>query len=130
MIVVAGPPGAGKSTAFPVSEFGVDHFNADDVAAVLNGGSYAGIPPPIRDAVNREFERFVYNHVLRRRSFAMETTLRTDVTFEEARAARRSGFETILFFVGLSPMREAIRRIKIRASAGAGKLAGLGDALF
>lgn len=48
----------------------------------------------------------------------METTLRTDVTFEQARAARRSGFETILFFVGLSPMREAIRRIKIRADAG------------
>jgi hypothetical protein len=28
MIVVAGPPGSGKSTAFPVSGFGVAFFNA------------------------------------------------------------------------------------------------------
>jgi hypothetical protein len=35
MFIVAGPPGAGKSTAFPVSGFGVDFFNADDRAAAL-----------------------------------------------------------------------------------------------
>jgi len=40
MIVVAGPPGSGKSTAFPVSSFGVAFFNADDRAATLNGESY------------------------------------------------------------------------------------------
>ncbi len=33
MVVIAGPPGSGKSTAFPVRESGVDYFNADDVAA-------------------------------------------------------------------------------------------------
>jgi Tfp pilus assembly pilus retraction ATPase PilT len=27
MIVVGGPAGSGKSTAFPVSDFGVDPFN-------------------------------------------------------------------------------------------------------
>jgi len=50
MIVVAGPPGSGKSSAFPVSAFGV--------AAELNGGSYHGISSKIRQAVNREFETF------------------------------------------------------------------------
>jgi predicted ABC-type ATPase len=30
MYIVAGPPGSGKSSAFPVSGFGVDFFNADD----------------------------------------------------------------------------------------------------
>jgi predicted ABC-type ATPase len=39
MIVVAGPPGGGKSTAFPVASFDVAFFNADDRAAALNGGS-------------------------------------------------------------------------------------------
>jgi len=39
MIVIAGPPGSGKSTAFSVSSFGVAFFNADDRAAELNGGS-------------------------------------------------------------------------------------------
>jgi hypothetical protein len=34
MVVVAGPPGSGKSTVFPVAGFG-DHFNADDRAAEL-----------------------------------------------------------------------------------------------
>jgi hypothetical protein len=37
MFVIAGPPAGGKSTAFPVSGFGVDFFNADDRAAALNG---------------------------------------------------------------------------------------------
>jgi dephospho-CoA kinase len=40
MIVVAGPPGSGKSTAFPVAESGVDSSNIDDRAAELNQGSF------------------------------------------------------------------------------------------
>jgi hypothetical protein len=30
MLVVAGPPGSGKSVAFPVRASGLDHFNVDD----------------------------------------------------------------------------------------------------
>lgn len=44
MIVVAGPAGSGKSTAFPVAATGVDYFNIDDRAAALNNGSYRNIP--------------------------------------------------------------------------------------
>ena len=58
MIVVAGPPGSGKSSVFPVSAFGVAYFNADDRAAELKGGSYIGISNEIRRIANREFERF------------------------------------------------------------------------
>src|SRR3990172_9394826 len=47
MIVVAGPPGSGKSTAFPVAQSGVDAFNIDDRAAELQG-SYRNIPREIR----------------------------------------------------------------------------------
>ena len=84
MIVVAGPPGSGKSTAFPVSDFGLAFFKADDRAAALNGGSYAGISRQIREQVNREYEEFVIEHIGRRESFAIETTLRNPVTFEQA----------------------------------------------
>ena len=35
IIVIAGPPGGGRSTAFPVGSFGVDCFNADDRAAEI-----------------------------------------------------------------------------------------------
>jgi hypothetical protein len=59
MIVVAGPLGAASLRSFPVTSFGVAHFNADDRAAELNGGSYIGIPKQIRQVVNREFEAFV-----------------------------------------------------------------------
>ena len=58
MVVIAGPPGSGKSSIFPVSTFGLAYFNADDRAAQLNGGSYLGIPKDTRQAVNREFEKF------------------------------------------------------------------------
>jgi hypothetical protein len=33
MIVVAGPPGSGKTRSFPVSAFGIDGFNIDDRCA-------------------------------------------------------------------------------------------------
>ena len=59
--MVAGPPGAGKSSIFPVSSFGVSYFNADDRVAELNGGSYLGIgcgrfparPRPVADSTGR-----------------------------------------------------------------------------
>lgn len=89
MLVVAGPPGSGKSSIFPVASFGVEYFNADDRAAELNGGSYAGISSEIRRIVNREFEAFVSDCIQKRISFAIETTLRSDATFEQA--LRKSG---------------------------------------
>src|ERR1700691_3991377 len=91
MIVVAGPPGSGKSSLFPVAETGLDSFNADDRAAELNGGSYRNITPPVRIQVGKELERFIAGHIRGRRSFAYETTLRTDITFLPAggRGARQ-----------------------------------------
>jgi len=64
MIIVAGPPGSGKSTAFPVNSFEFDYFNADDRAAEINNGSYQGIPPAIRTIVNQEYEQFVAEHIV------------------------------------------------------------------
>ena len=75
MIVIAGPPGSGKSSVLPASAEGVSFFNADDRAAELNGGSHRGIPEAIRDRVNREFEAFVAEQIEERSSFAIETTL-------------------------------------------------------
>lgn len=37
MIVVAGPPGSGKTAAFPTGSFGVDGFNIDDRCAQIVG---------------------------------------------------------------------------------------------
>lgn len=43
MFIIAGPPGAGKSSLFSLSDFADHVFNADDRAAELNSGSYESI---------------------------------------------------------------------------------------
>ena len=118
MIVVAGPPGSGKSTLYPVSSFGVSCFNADDRAAELNGGSYVGISKEIRKIVNREFEAFILGSIEKRASFAIETTLRSDVTFEQSRIARQAGFVIEMRYLALRDFSSHLDRVKVRADAG------------
>jgi hypothetical protein len=60
MIVVAGPPGSGKSVLFPVHSFEIDYFNADDRSAQLNGGSYRGI------SLEPGYDMAVVRHILHR----------------------------------------------------------------
>jgi predicted ABC-type ATPase len=118
MIVVAGPPGSGKSTLYPVSSFGVSYFNADDRAAELNGGSYFSISNEIRKIVDSEFEAFVLGSIDKRTSFAIETTLRSEVTFEQARIAKQAGFVIEMRYLGLRDFASHLERVKARADAG------------
>lgn len=118
MIVVAGPPGGGKSTLYPPSSFSCDYFNADDRAAELNDGSYIGIPAETRQVVNREFEAFVHDSIRRRVSFAIETTLRSGATFEQASLARQAGFVIEMRYLALRDFGMHLNRIKARADAG------------
>lgn len=99
MFIVAGPPGGGKSSFFGLAGF-CDHvFNADDRAAELNHGSYEQIPISVRAEVNREFEEFIHTNIRAGTSFALETTLRSMITFEQARLAREKGFRVSMFYV-------------------------------
>ena len=118
MIVVAGPPGSGKSVAFPVDSFGIDSFNADDRSAQLNNGSYQGIPLEIRAIVNKEFEAFVEDHIRNHKSFAIETTLRSDITFRQADQARAEGFEIQMRYIALNGFAQNLKRVIARALAG------------
>ena len=118
MIVVADPPGSGKSVAFPLDGFGVDSFNADDRSAQLNGGSYQGIPLEIRAIANKEFEAFVEDHIRNHKSFAIETTLRSDITFRQAGQARAEGFEIQMRYIALNGFAQNLKRVIARALAG------------
>lgn len=117
MIVVAGPPGSGKTCAFPVTDFGVDAFNIDDRCAQLVG-SYRAIPRAVRRSVAARCEQFVKEHIHAGCSFAVETTFRTTVAIEQARQATTRGFATELIFVATESVRENVLRVLQRAQAG------------
>jgi predicted ABC-type ATPase len=116
MFVIAGPPGAGKSSVFSLIKFAERIFNADDRAAELNSGSYQDIPLSIRAIVNREFEEFVRANIRSGNSFALETTLRSSITFGQARLAKQNGFRVIMRYVALETPELHIERVLQRAA--------------
>lgn len=117
MLVVAGPPGSGKTTYFPVTAFGVDAFNIDDRCAQILG-SYRAIPRDVRRVVAKDCERFINEHIERGLSFAVETTLRTTAAIEQARQAQQHGFATALLFIATDSVSENVTRVLQRAQAG------------
>lgn len=118
MFIIAGPPGGGKSSFFSMSDLADRFFNADDRAAQLNAGSYGNIPLSVRSIVNREFEEFVHANVRAGTSFALETTLRSTITFEQAKLAKGNGFRVSMRYIALDTVEHHIERIKRRAARG------------
>ena len=118
MFIVAGPPGGGKSTLFALSDFAGRVFNADDRAAQLNAESYERISLSVRMIVNREFEEFIYASIRLGSSFALETTLRSAITFDQAQAARQNGFRVSMLYIALDTVERHIERVKRRAARG------------
>src|SRR4051812_18064480 len=110
MIVIAGPPGSGKTRYFPVTAFGIDAFNIDDRCAQILG-SYHAIPRDVRRAVAKECERFVLDHIDGGKSFAVETTLRTAAPIDQATLARKRGFATEMRFVATDSIAENVSRV-------------------
>lgn len=68
--------------------------------------------------MNREFEVFVQTQIDSGRSFAIETTLRSEVTFEQARMAKAAGFVLEMRYLALGKFALHLERIKARADAG------------
>lgn len=130
MVIVAGPSGGGKSSLFPIFQMQVDAFSTDLRAATLLGeakgaGQPLSQPDPddvalymqFRRQAGEELERFINDHIERRKSFAFETTLR-DVTFEQARRANQNGFRVEMIFVAGGDEREHIERVGERGVRG------------
>jgi len=68
--------------------------------------------------VNIEFQRWILDHIAARRSFALETTLRSPITFEQSRLAHEHGFWTSMDYVAAGSAEESIRRIIERSYRG------------
>lgn len=118
MVVVAGPSGSGKSTFFPVAETGLAYFNVDDRCAELQGGSYRKISPEIRVQAQQECRDFVEACTRELRSFAVETTLRTNIAIQQAGHAKTAGFRLEMVFVATNNVEENILRVARRGSEG------------
>lgn len=68
--------------------------------------------------MSRELEAFIESHIERRESFAFETTLRTPITFEQARRARSKGFVVKMLYVALADIAINLERIANRVALG------------
>jgi len=64
------------------------------------------------------FEFFVGDCIKRRTSFAIETTLRSSITFDQAATARREGFFVQMHYLALNNFAQHVERVKIRADKG------------
>ncbi len=81
--------------------------------------TYRAIPRDVRRAVAKECERFVVDHIDRKQSFAVETTLRTTAAIDQAELAKNSGFATEMHFIATVSIAENVARVMQRAQAGA-----------
>jgi predicted ABC-type ATPase len=98
--------------------FGCDFFNADDYAAMLNGGSYIGIPRSIREQVWPVCEKFIEDHIAARRDFATETTLRSSIIFDQMKQAHDAGFYVRFRYISVDSISMSIDRVAGRADLG------------
>jgi predicted ABC-type ATPase len=117
MIVIAGPSGSGKSSNFPLQEFGLPYFSVDDWCA-QHEGSYQGISPETRRLGGQLCEAFVYDCINQRVSFAVETTLRGTHAIKQAQAAKLAGFSTHMIYISVDQLEIAVERVRLRGLAG------------
>jgi predicted ABC-type ATPase len=117
LTVFAGPNGSGKSTLFRLAkdsgiDFG-DYFNADDIAAGLNG------TPEERALEAQQLVRSLREEALKAgRSYAFETVMSHPSHLEHMRQARVAGFQVHLFFVGTEHPTLNVQRVKERVEKG------------
>jgi len=117
MDLIAGPQGSGKSTFFPVTGRGRDAFNIDDHRRALAGESANKITGAVRQQATADYEAFIENHIRGKKDFSIEVTLAREVTFEQARRAKRLGFAVQLTFVA-AELDECIARVAGRVERG------------
>jgi predicted ABC-type ATPase len=68
--------------------------------------------------VNREFEAFVKRLHRTARYVCIETTLRSEVAFQQAELARGAGFFLEMHYIALRDLSLHLERVKARADAG------------
>lgn len=116
-LMIAGPNGSGKSTLTRhMTAQGLDfgeYINPDDIAATLKG-SY---PERVAEA-QREADRRRDRCLADRRSFSFETDMSHPSKLDVLDQARKLGFRTLLYFVGVDDPAINIARVTLRVTQG------------
>ena len=115
--ILGGPNGAGKSTTFArLTEWGYRSgafLNPDEIAKGLDG------PEPARAvAAGRETLRRSRAWMANRMSFVRESTLSSREIVRSAQAARDTGYQVTLIFVGLNTVCATKNRVRVRTRSG------------
>lgn len=72
----------------------------------------------MRRQATSECEAFIQRHIEELRSFAVESTLRTDVSIRQAQAARARGFSTWMTYVATGDPEINVERVRERGLRG------------
>jgi predicted ABC-type ATPase len=114
-IVIAGANGAGKTTfarqLLPVFHPGVSFLNVDEIQT-----EYAAFAHPV--AAGRELIRPLHAVEARRESFAIETTLSSNMYVRRMKLWRTWGYRIGLHFIEVPTEDYAVQRVALRVAAG------------
>jgi predicted ABC-type ATPase len=113
IVAIAGSNGAGKTTFFEshLAHLGLRFINADEIALELGLNPYEAASAA--DAVRRTL-------VENRESFIFETVLSDPVgeKVQFLRDAASTGYEVVLFFIGIQDVEISVQRVSLRVSQG------------
>jgi len=117
LVVIAGPNGAGKSTFaarfLPALTTDLPFINVDDLARNM----VPGTPTPDMTAARAAVRR-IEEFAARRQSFVIETTLSGREHLNRLRRLRNEGWKTMLIFLAIRSVQEALARVAQRVRAG------------
>ena len=128
LVMLAGSNGAGKSTFYEayLAVLGLPFINADRIAAALSSGTRIGPPKLSGVSVDRAAQRLADEErqasIVLRQSFVTETVLSDPFGAKVAmlEEARGLGFETWLFFIGISSAELSLARVHERVTSRGG----------
>lgn len=116
MLIVAGPNGSGKTTLARSysKQSGIVYIGADEIASTLMPDD----PAAARIAAGREFSKRMKEHLAKRESMVVESTLSGRTFRQVLELARQSGFEVSIAFLFLETEDSCLARVKERVRKG------------
>lgn len=122
LIIIAGPNGAGKSTSSQkiLEPFGISAFDFDYI--FYREWSKFNFEPSVEEGVRSGTIKKFSNHLeaafLQKAPVSFETNFNNDLTLKHVEKAKKLGYETRLYFIGLESVELAIKRVKSRVDSG------------